>query len=209
MLADNINIDQTLRRKYLQTLQENYIYQRIGLEGPDYYENKFNVNFDRAVDCCPKTGPYRDNHTDYIWEYRNNKNRQLNEVIKHLLHTITNVAFAFQFQSWDWNNPNSELNIAMNEAIDKGIYNISDYREILDRGDRDGYKKVTTTEFAYWRIAVEWGFGGLFDLPHSEFKIRDANELVKKLPLSHKLYEDTVKKILNPPDVEFLKNYFK
>ena len=212
ILIENKYIDETLRVQYFKTLKENYIYQKIGLEGPEYYEKKYNVNnFNEAIDCCPRKGPFQHNQTDYIWEYKNQSNgqiSQINEVVEHLLHTITNVVFTLQFQNWDWKDPSSDLNLAMQEAIDKGVYNISSYKDILNSGNREDYQKITTTEFAYWIIIVEWGYGKLFNLPNDEFKIHNSDQISETLPLSHKLYQSTVKKILNPPDINHLKSIF-
>ena len=74
-----------------------------------------------------ENGPYRDNVTDYNWEYKEGSDMQTNEVIEHLLHTITNVAFAIQFSDWNWEDPSSNIRLATKEAIDNGIFNISDY----------------------------------------------------------------------------------
>ena len=66
MLQQGENIDNSLRSRYLNTVDNEKVFQRIGFEGPEYY------NFDSpnpSVDCCPGNG-YEDNHTDFIWEYK-------------------------------------------------------------------------------------------------------------------------------------------
>ena len=45
MLKTNSQIDPEMRAEYLKITKNNYVYQRIGLEGTDYYEKKFNTSF--------------------------------------------------------------------------------------------------------------------------------------------------------------------
>ena len=211
MLKTNSQIDPEMRAEYLKITKNNYVYQRIGLEGTDYYEKKFNTSFNNLPQSrIVENGPFRENITDYIWEYRreNIKSEQITEVIEHLLHTITNVAFSIQYSDWDWRNPSSMINLATQEAIDKGIFNISGYKEILDRGDEDGFNKAITTEFAYWLIAVEWGLGDFIGIPNDEFRIGNRKEISEKLPLGHRMYKCYVEKILSPPDLKSLLSIF-
>ena len=211
MLKTNSQIDPEMRAEYLKITKNNYVYQRIGLEGTDYYEKKFNTSFNNLPQSrIVENGPFRENITDYIWEYRreNTKPEQITEVIEHLLHTITNVAFSIQYSDWDWRNPSSMINLATQEAIDKGIFNISGYKEILDRGDEDGFNKAITTEFAYWLIAVEWGLGDFIGIPNDEFRIGNRKEISEKLPLGHRMYKCYVEKILSPPDLKSLLSIF-
>jgi len=209
LLEENKKIDYEMRAQYLDISKDHFIYQRIGRQGPEYYENKFNTSFDRLPHSRTiENGPFRDNVTDYIWEYKKGDDSQINEVIEHLLHTITNVAFTIQFSDWDWQNPSSLISLASQEAIDKGIYNISDYREILNSGDREGFNKVITTEFAYWLIAAEWGLGDFLEIPNSEFRLNNYKEIAEKLPLGHRLYKCYVEKILSPPKLDDLLSIF-
>ena len=48
----------------------------------------------------------------------------------------------------------------------------------------------------------------LLNLPNEEFSIGTASDLKEQLPLSHKLYEDTIKKILTTPDKSYLRTMF-
>lgn len=209
MLEDNSNIDLEMRSKFLDVSKNHFVFQRIGLEGPDYYERKFKADFGSLPQSrAPNNGPYRDNATDYIWEYNQGSESQLNEVVEHLLHTITNVVFAIQFKDWNWEEPSSMIRLATKEAIDKGIFNISDYQEILNRGDTEGFNRVISTEFAYWLIAAEWGYGDFFELPNSEFRLNNQNQIAKTLPIGHKMYKCYVEKILSPPKLKDLISIF-
>ena len=205
MLQQGDNIDNGLRSRYLNTVDNEKVFQRIGFEGPEYY------NFDSpnpSVDCCPGNG-YEDNHTDFIWEYKDaNTIGTIGEVVEHLLHTITGAGLLLEFPEWSWEDTNSKIHKAMNEAVEKNIYDISSYEEIKNNGDIEGYNRVTVQEFSFWVIVTSWGYGDIFDLPHGEFEISTINEVRSELPLAFELYVDTIEKIFTIPDKELLKSLF-
>ena len=205
MLQQGENIDNGLRSRYLNTVDNEKVFQRIGFEGPEYY------NFDSpnpSVDCCPGNG-YEDNHTDFIWEYKDaNTIGTVGEVVEHLLHTITGAGLLLEFPEWSWEDTNSKIHKAMNEAVEKNIYDISSYEEIKNNGDMEGYNRVTVQEFSFWVIVTSWGYGDIFDLPHGEFEISTINEVRSELPLAFELYVDTIEKIFTIPDKELLKSLF-
>jgi hypothetical protein len=137
-------------------------------------------------------------------------------VLEHLLHTITNVAFPLYFNdSWNWLDPNSKINLALNEAVDKGYFNIADFQNLKENDDDEGYTKALTTEFAYWLILAEWGYFGLtgkveegYGTGNSEFAIGTAAEVSKLLPVAHSLYTETALKVLSKPDEKLLEGLF-
>ncbi len=205
MFEQNEYIDINLRNRYFKSTEQEFVFQRIGYLGPENYKLD-SPNPD--VDCCPGKN-YEDNHTDYIWEYPNvSANDQVGEIIEHLLHTITGVGFALEFPEWNWYNLNSKIHLAMNEAIEKNIYDISSYEEIRSSGDIEAFNRITVQEFSFWLIVTAWGYSDVFDLPHEEFSISTASELEERLPLAYELYEDTVNKILTPPDKNYLRSMF-
>ena len=205
MLQQGENIDNGLRSRYLNIVDNEKVFQRIGFEGPEYY------NFDSpnpSVDCCPGNG-YEDNHTDFIWEYKDaNTIGTIGEVVEHLLHTITGAGLLLEFPEWSWEDTNSKIHKAMNEAVEKNIYDISSYEEIKNNGDIEGYNRVTVQEFSFWVIVTSWGYGDIFDLPHGEFEISTINEVRSELPLAFELYVNTIEKIFTIPDKELLKSLF-
>ena len=107
-----------------------------------------------------------------------------------------------------WYNLNSKIHLAKNEAIEKYIYDISSYEEIRSSGDIEAFNRITVQEFSFWLIVTAWGNSDVFDLPHEEFSISTASELEERLPLAYELYEDTVNKILTPPDKNYLRSMF-
>ena len=205
MLQQGENVDNVLRSRYLNTVNNEKVFQRIGFEGPEYY------NFDSpnpSVDCCPGNG-YEDNHTDFIWEYKDaNTIGTVGEVVEHLLHTITGAGLLLEFPEWSWENTNSKIHKAMNEAVEKNIYDISSYEEIKNNGDMEGYNRVTVQEFSFWVIVTSWGYGDIFDLPNGEFEVSTINEVRSELPLAYELYVDTIEKIFTIPDKELIKSLF-
>ena len=78
-------------------------------------------------------------------------------MIEHLLHTVTNVIYYLAYSNeWNYDDTSSLLNKAMQESIDKGIYDISSYDEI--KNDKEIYNKILTQEYAYWLILAEWNY---------------------------------------------------
>ena len=206
MLQEGEHIDQDIRSSYLQTVKNESVFQKIGYEGPERYRLDSDPP---GVDCCPGKG-YEDNHTDFIWEYPGaSADDQIGEVVEHLLHTVTGVAFALEFTEWTWENPKSEIILAMNEAIEKKIFDISSYEEIKNSGNIEDFNRITSIEFAFWGIITEWGYGDIYDLPHDEFTISTPNEVKEELPLFHKLFEDTIKTIFTPPNKDYLRELFR
>ena len=205
MLQPGENIDVDLRSKYLSIIEDERVFQRIGFEGPEFY--KFDSS-NPSVDCCPGNG-YEDNHTDFIWEYKNaDTNGVIGEVVEHLLHTITGAGLSIEFSEWSWKDTNSKIHKAMNEAVEKKIYDISTYEEIRKNGDIEDFNRVTVQEFSFWIIVTSWGYADIFDLPHGEFEISSINEVRSELPLAFELYVDTIEKIFTIPDKERLVSLF-
>jgi len=207
MLGNNNLIDESLRNGYFETLSNEYVFQRVGYSGPDYYEEKTGKNFDEALNPHPFNGPYRDNSTDYIWETPTaNTDEKIGEVVEHLLHTVTNIALTYTYPEWNWMNSNSEIYKATMEAIENNVFDVSDYQRILDRGDDEGYYSIITQEFMFWVIVVEWGLAEIYELPSNEFNASTPAEIESKLPLAHELYKEFIEKIFTPPSINELRS---
>ena len=212
MFDNNSKIDLSMRTLYLSTSKNYHVYQRVGLEA------SFEKNESYAGGFPPD--PYQNNVTDYIWEMDQGGKDQIGEVIEHLLHTISTVILYLTYpEVWNYNDPNSELSLAMQEAVDKGIYDISSYDDLKndnsDFEDKDTYKKILTQEYAYWLILAEWdyyitagkkneGISG-----NEEFIIGTPSEIKSQLPLGHKLYEEYVEKILSIPNENTINLLFR
>lgn len=194
MFLNNSNISHSMRSAYLKTCKDKFIYQRVGVDGMAN-----NSNFDPGTP--PK--PYGDNATDYIWEMKTGGADQLGEVIEHLLHTVTAVGLYLTYTDWDYKNSSSQLCLAMNEAISKGIYDVSSYNNLKND---DAYNRIITQEYAYWLILAEWDLyvtTGKKDngiTGNGEFTIGTPSEIQSQLPLGHKLYQDYIEKIFSVPE---------
>ena len=79
---------------------------------------------------------------------------QVNEVVEHILHFVTDVGLHYTFTAeWGvWKT--SKIYEAMKEAIDKGHYNIGQYRE--EDIDEEERTRVLIQEYAYWVIFTAW-----------------------------------------------------
>ena len=205
MFGEGPNIDENMRSIYLKATEDNYVYQRVGIDG-----SAASSNFEPG----DPPAPYNDNVTDFIWEMAQGGPDQIGEVIEHLLHTITNVILYLSFlEEWDYNNPSSLLSLAMQESIDKEIYDISSYDELLDN-DPEIYKKILTQEYAYWLVLAEWNYyvtagkkeEGLSG--NGEFTLGTPEEISEQLPLGHELYQNFVAKVLIEPDKETIISLF-
>jgi len=203
MLQTSSIIDIAMRNSYNSTISAQYVYQRVGKDGPSNYSQ---------MDGGAST-PYGDNAVDYIFQIGSGAD-QIGEVLEHLLHTVTAVGFKLTFPTtWDFNNTDSQLYVAMQEAIDAGDYNITSYadREI----DPEGYRHILTQEYAYWLILAEWdyfAFAGKVEAGHgngnSEFKLGKPAEIITRNPLGHKLYQDYAEKILSIPNKTLITSLF-
>ena len=206
MLKENTNIDQSMRLNYLTTSKDEHVYQRVGLESSHEKNEKY-ANENNAPN------PYKHNCTDYIWEKESGGSGQIGEVIEHLLHTVTAVILKLAYpDDWDYMNSSSKLRVAMQEAIDKGVYDVSSYDEM--KGDREGYNHITTQEYAYWLVLAEWDYFVITENKdnnmsgNGEFTLGKPNEIKEQLPLGHQLYTDYIEKILSVPDKNFIESLF-
>lgn len=202
MLQASSSIDAGMRNSYNSTISSQYIYQRVGLNSTSNYST-----MDGGA-----SSPFGDNAVDYIWEGGSGAD-QIGEVLEHLLHTITSVAFKLTFSSaWDYNNKNSQLYKAMQQAIDVGDYDVSSYSDINDPED---YNRIITQEYAYWLILAEWDYfveAGKVQSGHGngneEFKLGKPAEISARNPLGHQLYQDYAEKIFSIPDKTLIISLF-
>jgi len=202
MLQTSSHIDTAMRSSYNSTISAQYVYQRVGLNSPSNYST-----MDGGA-----SNPYGDNAVDYIWEGGSGAD-QIGEVLEHLLHTVTAVGFKLTFSNaWDYNNKNSQLYKAMQQAVDAGDYDISTYAEI---DDAEQYNRIITQEYAYWLILAEWdyfveagkvqsGYGN----GNEEFKLGKPAEIISRNPLGHQLYQDYAEKILSVPSKTLMASLF-
>ncbi|MDG1748469.1 MAG: hypothetical protein P8H89_02225, partial [Porticoccaceae bacterium] len=144
--------------------------------------------------------------TDFIWEATQNSpeeaktnTAQVNAIVKPLLHTIT-LMLEKTFYEWSYEDPSSQLVLAMNEAINGGYYDPTGKFGDLSETDSIAYKRAIAEDFAYWMIYTAWGSYSSFlpgDSP--EWTIETLDEMESNIPLAYALYDDYVYRILSNP----------
>ena len=203
MFAEGISIDASMRSGFLEASNDYHVYQRVGLE----------VAVDATVsgDLDPPL-PFDGNATDFIWEKVQGGSDQIGEVIEHLLHTVTSVVLYGTFgDAWDFDDLTSAVSVAMQEAIDANVYDISSYSDIIGEG---GYRQIVAQEYAYWLILAEWDYyvtagrrqEGMTG--NEEFTLGTPLEIAFQLPLGHALYENYIAKILTAPSKTLVETLF-
>jgi hypothetical protein len=128
---------------------------------------------------------------------------QVNEVVEHILHFVTDVGLHYTFPD-EWGiSESSKVYHAMQEAIEKEYYIVEQY------GEREGEvrNRVLIQEFAYWLIGSGWNFLGPY-APDAEWKIiRTKSDLKERLPLSYELFESTIPKVMASPSIKTLEEF--
>jgi hypothetical protein len=130
---------------------------------------------------------------------------QVNEVVEHILHFVTDVGLHYTFGD-EWGiSKTSKVYQAMQEAIDKGYYDVNQY------GDDEGEEKlrVLIQEFAYWVIFTAWDLLEPYG-PQAEWTgINNPTDLQEKLPLSYQLFRETIPKVMVSPSLSTLNEFTK
>jgi hypothetical protein len=128
---------------------------------------------------------------------------QVNEVVEHILHFVTDVGLHYTFPD-DWGvSETSKVYHAMQEAIEKEYYIVEQY----GMRDSETRNRVLIQEFAYWMIGSGWNFLGPY-APDAEWKIvRTKSDLKEMLPLSYELFEGTIPKVMASPSTDTLEKF--
>jgi hypothetical protein len=129
---------------------------------------------------------------------------QVNEVVEHILHHVTDVGLQYTFPA-EWGiSKESKLYQAMQEAIDKKYY---DVRQYDDEGDEDVRNRVVLQEYAYWIIYTAWDLREIYGPREAEWTIMNSPELKAKLPRSYELFEATIPRVLVAPSRPTLQEF--
>jgi len=128
---------------------------------------------------------------------------QVNEVVEHILHHVTDVGFHYTFTE-EWGiSTSSKLYQVMQEAINNKYYDVSQYgREAGEERNR-----VLLQEFAYWIIYTSWDLRKIYGPMQAEWSIITAAELREKIPHAWQLFEETVPKVMSPPTKATLEEF--
>ena len=194
------DIDTNMQTSLYEVMSNKYVYQRVGYIGAETYGQ---------IHETPGAGKYEHERVDYIWENPSySTEEQTGEVIEHLLHTLTALGFHYAFPGeWSWDNPSSDLRLAVQEAIDSGHYDVDSYDGLRD--DPEAYYRVISQEYAYWMIMAEWDYFDVIGMePNEEWDISTPSEMQEELPLGHALYTSSVKDLITRPEESLMHNLF-
>ena len=128
---------------------------------------------------------------------------QVMEVVEHILHFVSDTGLHFAFPA-EWGiSQDSEIAIAMNEAVEKGYYEIEQYGDIPDEEE---HHRVLIQEFAYWAISTYWDLQEVYGpVGEAEWNIVTAAELNEKMPALYDMIDRTVATIMVAPSLETLR----
>lgn len=134
---------------------------------------------------------------------------QVMEVEEHILHYVTDVGLHYTFPA-EWGiSEESVVNRGMQEAIDRGYYDVTQYQEEVDEGgegiDPEEYRRVIIQEFAYWLITTYWDLQEDYGpVGEAEWSIVTSAELKEKLPELWDMVDATVGRTMAAPSRETL-----
>jgi hypothetical protein len=128
---------------------------------------------------------------------------QVNEVLEHLLHAITDVGLSYAYPS-DWGfEKDSQVSVLMKQAIENKNYDISGYKGFPE----EIKNRVLVQEYAYWAISSYWNLQEKYGVGDSEWKLNNKDVLSKSQADMIKLIDSTVKEIMVAPDVKVLSEF--
>ena len=216
-------INKNLREKALDGLTNYNVIQRVGVQAYDAYSPSFDSGKISGWD------EVNDRHqaTDFIWHLRSGNGTyspsgaaQLTENIEHALHTLTQfalpAAFPDEMNVYSSNGRatgiSGDLYEAFQEAVDNGVYDISDYSGAND-GSED-YMQLLLREYLYCLAYAEWGFTQKYTeektlAPEwSDAHLTPAS-INRDNPIGHRIFEDYLSKVISKPSEARLQSIFK
>jgi len=130
---------------------------------------------------------------------------QVMEVVEHILHFVSDTGLHYAFPA-EWGiNKESELAVAMYEAIEKGYYEIEQYDEFEDEEE---HFRVLMQEFAYWAISTNWDLQETYGpAGEAEWKIITAADFREKMPALNEMIDRTVGTVMVAPSLETLQKF--
>ena len=192
ILASNTNTNSGLRTSLLNEIQANQVGQRVGFSGPNYYES-----IGSPEKWHQYSGPI--NLVDFIWETEGSSSEVIAEILEHQLHTLHNLVFSSLHPAqWNYADPKSKINLAMEEAVSGGYYNTDGMYDGLENPE---LKTILLQEFAFWFTVTAWDYiEDYFPDKEPEWTLKKPIELQENLPFTYQLYTETVEPVLSKPD---------
>ena len=98
---------------------------------------------------------------------------------------------------WNYADPKSKINLAMEEAVSGGYYNTDGMYEGLEHPE---LKTILLQEFAFWFTVTAWDYiEDYFPDKKPEWTLTKSIEL-QETPITYQLYTETVEPVLSKPD---------
>jgi hypothetical protein len=193
--------------------------------GSDYSPNPL---IDSNYSSYPGLQNFQDSHAtnDMIW-YLNSSatsgsgDADIVEVIEHLMHTIHQygvrgaVSGSYNALSWDpdtdsdWNT--RELYLAIKEAVDDSVFDISDYGDASY--NTASTFKLIAKEYLYLLNFNMWEYSSLWDggslSPEWNDNSRTQSGIQTNNPLGYALYNKYIKPVLTKPSLSSLRSIFQ
>lgn len=159
---------------------------------------------------------------DMVW-YKNVDSKftgddDINEMLEHVLHTIhrfgvrgavegSTAALDSEIDEGDISG--TEIFLALKEAIDRGVYNISDYGEISNKDIWPMLLKEYTylLTYAMWEFSEFWDGGTL--APEWNDNSRTQEGLLSNNPLGYALYNKYFAPVISKPSKTVLRSMFQ
>ncbi len=221
-LTSNSMLDPTAKgikknklKKGIKKMIKTGVIQRVGFGEYDEYDPILDSGKTKGWDQV--NDAYQ--HTDFIWEMEQDDPNQITEVVEHLLHTYTKFLLPTVFKndylifsSKNKKGRTDTLRLAVDEAIDNGVFFTDDYTHLKSRSEEE-YYDVISTEYLFILTYAMWGYverfveGGSLDTEWSDNHL-EPKAIKKDNPTGFKLYKRTVKKLIRKPSAQLLESLF-
>lgn len=195
--------------------------QRVGYYGPSAYTPS--ITNDDAINQYAGLATVNNTYSmdDYIWENPNGSGLRKNniiEVTEHVLHTLhvngvrgTNNSDAFT--DLNFQSSSSRAYLAMREAVDNGIFDISSYGITLNGSETADQRSLLGKEYAYlltfgmWEYITVYADGGSLAPEWSDIA-RTQSGIQINNPLGFALYNEYYGKMIAKPTTLQLETMF-
>jgi|TARA_B100001094_G_C18189490_1_gene806141 hypothetical protein len=207
----------TKQMAVINRMKENKTAQKIGWQGPSSYTPS--ITADNAVLSYEglEKFQYTYNSVDYIWEHVNeslNGDSAILEVLEHLIHTITVYGLS-ENDALNQQNQTSALYLAMVEAINNNMFDISGYSGTFPGTDAD-FRALLMREYLYLLVLGEWNYitefipgGSLQPEWHDNMRTPEGISAVDANPLGHALYTTHILPVITKPSKTMLRQLFQ
>lgn len=217
-------IDLSLQGKAIKSLSDEKAIQRIAVGSLSLYDPPIAGSDSPVFGWDLINDKYRSN--DMTYQLIDDSKQQLSPIqrnqvtqqLEHLLHTLTHFALPGAFPNEI--NPRQGTGLlwdAAQEAIDRGVYDPSDY-EGISRGS-DGeisnvYRSVVMTEYLYALTYAMWGYIGKYteDLsldPEWSDNYTSIESIKNSNPLGYDLFVNYISKVISKPSPESLESIYQ